>query len=190
MPLPPASSRDIQHRRAIQLDGYLRADGLYEVDAHLTDVKTYGFPSRGRGWVAAGDPVHDMWLRLAADDDLVIREVTAVTDRGPYPVCPDITPNFQRLVGVRVGAGWRRAIAERVGGVAGCTHLVELLQPLGTVFFQTLYGVRERVRRESGAPKIAPTTRPPIIDTCHAYRGDGPIVAEYWPEWSTAGRAD
>jgi len=185
MPLPPAGDREPLHRRTIVLDGYRRADGLFEVDAHLTDVKMYDFPNRDRGVMTAGTPVHDMWLRLAIDADMTIHEVTAVTDSAPYEICPSITPNFQRLVGVTIGAGWRRAIKERLGGIQGCTHLVELLAPVGTVAVQTLVGQRMRERRERGGPTPPSTGRPAILNTCHAYDSSGPIVAEYWPEYAT-----
>jgi hypothetical protein len=39
-----STQRQHVHRRSITLDGYVRTDGLIEVEAELTDVKTYGFP--------------------------------------------------------------------------------------------------------------------------------------------------
>jgi hypothetical protein len=108
-----------------------------------------------------------------------------VTDAAPYTICPDITPNFQRLVGVSIGPGWRRAIKERLGGVHGCTHLVELLGPLGTVAYQTMYGHMNKRRRELGIPRNSSGKRPEVLNTCHAYDASGPIVAKQWPEWAT-----
>jgi len=46
-----------------------------------------------------------------------IHDAEAATDEGPYPICGNIAPNFKALAGVTVGPGWRRAIAERVGGI-------------------------------------------------------------------------
>ncbi len=186
MPLSPAAARTSLHRRTIVLDGYLRDDGLFDIDAHLVDVKSYDFPNRVRGVVMAGTPVHDMWLRLTIDQKMLISAVEAVTDSAPYSICPDVTPNFQRLVGVSIVAGWRRAIKERLGGAQGCTHLVELLAPLGTVAYQTINGHKMKHQRESGSPRPPSTGRPSVLNTCHAYSTEGPIVAELWPEWSTA----
>jgi hypothetical protein len=183
MPLSHAAERTPLHRRSITLDGYLRADGLFDIDAQMTDVKRYDFPNRTRGVVAAGTPVHDMWMRLTIDEKMTIQAIEAVTDSAPYSVCPDITPNFQRLVGVTIGAGWRRVIKERLGGVQGCTHLVELLAPIATVAYQTIIGHKMKQQRESNLPKPASTGRPAVLNTCHAYSTQGPIVAELWPEW-------
>jgi hypothetical protein len=185
MPLQAAVSRTPLHRREIVLDGYLRDDGLLDIEARITDVKRYDFPKEDQGVVTAGSPIHDMWLRLTIDEKMLIHAVEAVTDAAPYTICPDITPNFQRLVGVSIGPGWRRAIKERLGGVHGCTHLVELLGPLGTVAYQTMYGHMNKKRREQGLPRTTSGKRPEILNTCHAYDESGPIVAKQWPEWAT-----
>ena len=71
-----------------------------------------------------------MWLRLTIDDAMLIHEVEAVTDYGPFGMCPAITGNFKRLEGLTIGPGFRRAVRARVGGVQGCTHLVELVDPI------------------------------------------------------------
>ncbi len=43
MPLPPPVERDHLHTRTMEFRGYQRADGLCDIDARLTDVKTYDF---------------------------------------------------------------------------------------------------------------------------------------------------
>ena len=70
-----------------------------------------------------------MWLRLTIDLDMIIHDVEAVTDQGPYPNCGDITPNFKRLIGVTIGARLAPRDPCALGGIHGCTHLVELLGP-------------------------------------------------------------
>jgi len=49
--------------------------------------------------VNAGEPVHEMWLRLSIDDDMEIHEAEAVTDHAPYAMCPNITSRFALLKG-------------------------------------------------------------------------------------------
>src|ERR1700724_127118 len=51
MPLSEPHERELLHLRDIALRGYRRADGLFDIEAHLTDTKTYGFPSEDRGFV-------------------------------------------------------------------------------------------------------------------------------------------
>jgi hypothetical protein len=180
MPLsPPPLAREPLHTRRIDCRGYRRADGLWDIEGHLSDVKSYGFTTDERGRIEAGEPIHDMGLRLTVDDGLVIRAVEAVTDRGPYRVCPAITVNFQRLVGLAIRPGFTRRVKELLGGAQGCTHLVELIGPVATTAFQTIAPMRVwQEGRESGK-------KPRLIDSCHAYASDGEQVRQQWPEFYT-----
>jgi hypothetical protein len=172
------------HTRQIRCQGFARADGLWDIEGHLVDTKPYDMPNADRpnGKIAAGEHLHEMWIRLTLDTELWVRAVEVVTDFGPYAVCPSIAPNFQRLVGERIKAGWTQRTRELLGGVQGCTHLVELLGPLATTAFQTIYPVR--VKRDS----TPSAHKPALIDTCHAYRSDGPLVKHKWPEHYTGPR--
>ena len=79
----------------------------------------------------------------------------------------------QKLVGAKVGQGWRKAVTEAVGRTKGCTHITELLMPAATVAFQTM-----------GNWKSAPSSdgqKPHFIDGCHAWSSDGPVVKKLFP---------
>lgn len=188
MPLSPPVERELVHDRTVVCRGWRRTDGLWDIEGHLVDTKTYGFPNEYRGFIAPGHPIHDMWLRLTIDGDMTVVAVDAVTDSGPFPICPDITPNFQRLVGLSIGGGWRRAVRERLGGVEGCTHLVELLGPMATTAYQTIFGERSRQRREAEArgetpPPETPGRKPALLNSCHAFAETSPVVSRIWPDW-------
>lgn len=193
MPLSEPVERELLHLRDIQLRGYRRADGLYDVDARLTDTKTYGFSNQDRGRIEPGTPLHGMLARMTLDENLLIVAFEAQTEYGPYAVCPAAAANFARLAGLRIGRGFLRAAQERVGGTRGCTHLRELLQPMATVAFQTLAVVRAKPPAAANAAETAPegaagTTapaRPALLDTCLAYASDGPVVRRQWPRFYT-----
>lgn len=190
MPLPAPAEREHIHTRSVECRGFRRSDGHWDVEAHLTDVKSYPFTNDYRGTITPGEALHDMWLRLTVDDSLTIIAADAVTDNGPYHLCGDITPNFQRLVGLSIRPGFTRKVRERLGGVHGCTHLVELLGPLATTAFQTIYPILQRERAERGdGGKTAAKRRPGLLNSCHAYASDGEIVRRHWPEFYTGDRA-
>jgi len=181
MPLSQAAPRRLIHTRAIECKGYERDDGLWDIEAHLVDTKTYLHTRRHGGQERQpGEPLHNMWLRLTIDLDMRIHDAEAKTDEGPYPVCGDIAVNFKSLAGVKIGPGWRREIAARLGGVKGCTHLVELLGPLGTTAFQATG--RARQAREAGKPLLR---KPFQLNSCHVYKDDSEAVRERWPEYYT-----
>lgn len=194
MPLSPPAERTYIHTRHVACHGYRRADGLWDVEGHLRDLKTYPFRSEHRGAIEPGDPVHEMWLRVTVDDTLTVRAVEAVTVKGPFHSCGEITPNFQRIIGLSMTAGWTRAVKERLGGVEGCTHMAELLGPIATTAFQTIYPIiaRERLERAKANGEPASQGRPPLLDSCHIFASDGVYSQKHWPDFYTgrsSGRA-
>ena len=181
MPLsPPVAGREHVHTRRIELHGYSREDGLFDIEARLTDTKDCGFETADRGWVSPGEPLHGMSMRMTVDEELMIVAFEAATDYSPHSICPEIAPNYAKLAGLRIGPGFLRAVAERVGGVHGCTHLRELMQQMGTGAYQTLFPVLAK-RAQPDAVK-----RPGLINTCYAYAEDSPVVAKRWPEFYKA----
>lgn len=183
MPLSPPAAREQLHRRAIELLGFRREDGLYDIEAHLVDTKTYPFENRDRGHVAPGTPLHGMLARMTLAEDMTIVAFEADTEFGPYAICPTAAPNFARLAGLRVGRGFIKAANERIGGVHGCTHLRELLGQMGTVAFQTLYSKRQA--RENAPNAQTTSERPAMLGTCLAYAPDSPVVQREWPRFYT-----
>jgi Protein of unknown function (DUF2889) len=203
MPLSPASERSLLHRRDIALRGFERQDGLFDIEAELSDRKTHGFANEDRGWIGPEDRLHGMAMRMTVDDGMTIVAFEAVTDDAPYAICPNAAANFTRLVGLRIGRGFLRAAAERVGGTQGCTHLRELLQQMATVAYQTVKAELARRQRELVAQVQAHAQAegaaqsldarvaagfggpPALLNTCYAYASDGPVVLRRWPEHYT-----
>jgi hypothetical protein len=179
-PLPIPAPRKLLHTRSVQCRGYARDDGLYDIEGTLVDVKSITFHNMDRGEVKPGEPIHEMWIRLTVDIDLNIVDVEARNVWGPYSICGDITPNFKRLKGLTIKHGWTQKTRELLGGTQGCTHMVELLGPIATTAFQTIYA--ERVARDKHEGK---KEKPALIGSCHAYAPDSPVVAIRHPEHYT-----
>ena len=175
MPLPPTVEREELHLRRIEMRGYRRSDGLYDIEARLTDTKRHAF-QRDDVVVVPGVPLHDMWLRLVVDEDLLVHDALGVTDASPHHICPEATAALARVKGLRIAAGWSRAIKERFAGAQGCTHLTELLGPLATTAFQTLSPIR--LSRDA---VLDPAGRPTKIDSCYAYGSQREVVLRRWP---------
>lgn len=180
MPLSDPAPRERLHRRDIRLTGYRRSDGLFDIEAELIDSKTYPIVLEGRA-PAPGEPLHHMQLRLTVDEDMTIVAAEAATDAGPYLICAGGAASFASLAGLRIGPGFVREAMARLGGTAGCTHIRELVQQMGTVTFQTLFGQRSR-------PPADAAVAARMVNSCHAYAADGPVVQRRWPHLYT-GRA-
>ncbi|MBA3582467.1 MAG: DUF2889 domain-containing protein [Gammaproteobacteria bacterium] len=181
MPLTPPVEREALHTRRVECHGYRRHDGLWDIEGHLVDTKTYPFPNRWRGDVVAGEPVHEMWLRVTIDDEMLIHDAQASTEFSPFEMCADITPAYQQLIGVRIGPGWTRIIKEKLGGIKGCTHLGELLRPIATAAYQTLAARKRYMTEAQRQAWEDPERRPMVLKTCHAYAEDSAVVKTFYP---------
>jgi Protein of unknown function (DUF2889) len=183
MPLTSAAPRNHIHTRNIRCRGFRRHDGLWDIEGVLEDTKTYSFDNQDRGGIASGEPIHAMQIRLTLDDNLTIKAAEAATDAGPFHICGTIVPVFAALVGERIGPGWRKTVLATMGGVRGCRHLTDLLLgPVTTTAMQTIAAARtERQSRNAGG-------RPALLDSCHAFASDGPIVQRQWPDLYTGDR--
>jgi hypothetical protein len=180
MPLPSSGSkRVLKHTRSITIEAFTREDGLWDFDAHITDIKTRD-GNLLSGLRAAGEPWHDLWLRVTINTQFLIVEAQAVSDWVPYPgYCQVVTPSYQALVGLSLMHDFRQQLKQRLGGTAGCTHLTELAQVLPTAAIQAFAGDVYKL-----ADALEPQAKRPFqIDRCHAMRADGMAVAQYYPRW-------
>lgn len=173
-PFAPTAARARMHQRSIRLEGFKREDGLWDIEGHLVDVKDYDFDT-WRGICAAGTPVHDMWLRITVDRTLTIVDAQAHMASRPYPgACERITPDYRKLVGMRIAPGFTNAVRNALGGRAGCAHLTEMVAGLATTAFQTLASERSLLPSD---------VKPPHLDRCHALDTAGEVVREHYPRW-------
>ncbi|MDP2007208.1 MAG: DUF2889 domain-containing protein [Rubrivivax sp.] len=179
MTLPPAApQRQLKHRRQIDVQVFVRGDGLWEVDALLTDVKTRTIP-RASDDRPPGTPLHEMLLRLVVNAQFDIVAAGSETRWAPYDShCEDHGHAYAQLAGLNLMQNFRIALRQRVGGVLGCTHITELAQVLPTAVVQAFAGeVLDTRGNDEGA------AQPFQIDRCHALRSDAPAVREHYPRW-------
>jgi hypothetical protein len=183
MPLSSSSPRRaLKHTRAIRIDAYARDDGLWDIDAHISDTKTRE-THLASGTRPPGAPVHDLWLRVTIDIGLDIVAVEAVSDAVPYPgYCDTIASAYQKLVGLNLARGFRHGVKQRLAGIQGCTHLTELAQVLPTAAIQAFAG--DVIDTRDGARAGDQIEKPFQLDRCHALRTDGAAVARYYPRWA------
>lgn len=179
--LPDSGHREELHFRRIDMRGFRRADGMFEIEGRVTDRKPHEFRSpNGTKVVPASAPIHDMGVRLVIDLDMTVRDVTAFTAAAPYTDCHDAGATLQVLKGLRIAGGWGSEVRRRLGGAQSCTHLMELLIPLATTAYQSLTMVRmER------PDTLDAEGKPVKIDSCYAYARDRGVVRRRWPAYYT-----
>ena len=91
--------------------GFRRAEGLRNVEGHLTKPFLNGF----MGEAELGEPLRGACLRRAGGGGLA--------DAGPCGLRPAMLPSFRRLE--CACPGWNRRARETLGGALGCAHPVD-----------------------------------------------------------------
>ena len=180
MHLPdPKSPRTRAHHRRIDVEGFVRDDGLFDLDARLTDLKDIDYPLSS-GMRKRGDPVHDLFIRVTIDPQFNIVDVAACSDWVPYPgACDTIGPAYRQLIGLNLVRGFRRTVGEMFADVRGCSHLTELLLSLPTAAIQTFATFRRDNDEE--------VEKPFQLDRCHALETTTETVMRYYPRWYRGG---
>lgn len=183
MPLSNPGPRTRLTKRTIECEGYERPDGLLEVEGRLRDVNEYPVENPWRGVLPAGQPVHEMNVRLTLDDTLVIRAVEISMDAAPYPFCQHVKPNLERLVGLKVMGGFKQQARKLIGHTEGCTHVLTLVEALATAAIRALAGKS----RHSDSDRFAAfgardPTSVPLVNTCYSYAASSPVVEKMFPE--------
>ena len=177
--LSPPAAREEVHNRRISCNGFVREDGQYDIEAEITDNKTYSFPTDFRGEVTPDQFVHHMRVRVTIDRSMTVTAAEAITISGPYAICPTANDVFQNLVGLTIGPGWRRRVVAAIGGRQGCTHISELMGTVGTIAYQTRYGEDARRARATVGSSGLETARArgdarasALANSCVAYAVD------------------
>lgn len=167
------------HHRQIDFKGYQRDDGLFEVEAHLTDCKSFDFtPPGGTTMFPAHTPIHDLYVRVIFDQDMLIRNVLTNFVAHPYFTCIGGGDKLKAIIGLRIGAGWNLEIRKRLPACESCTHMRELLTPLASAAYQTMTARRTyllHATKDDGTPRK--------INSCYAYRATGGLVEQLWPDF-------
>lgn len=172
--------RKLLHSRSIEMCGYQRSDGLYEVEGRLRDRKPYDFiplVHSGR-FVPANESIHEMYVKLVYDERLVVREIDSNTLAAPYANCHEGGTALQSVVGLAMSSGWSKEVKKRLGASRCCTHLMEMLIPMATTAYQSL-----SLASKTQPERVDSTGRPKKIDSCYAYSAQGALVQRQWPEY-------
>ena len=186
MSLPHATARKALHTRKVTFEGFLRDDGLFDIDAELIDSKSEPIHMHERGELPAGGAIHHMRVRVTVDDSLTIRAIQTAMDAAPFGNCQNAVDPVQKLVGARLGPGWRKAIEAAMGGVAGCTHLRELLFNVATAAYQTVPIELSKQREARGEPRDPNAPAPYFVGKCLSWDREGPIVQRVLPMYYQA----
>ena len=176
--LSKPAKRDLRHRRRLIGNGYKREDGLWDIEVILTDKKTYSFNNQDRGYIASGEALHDMAIRLTMTNKNEIVDIEASINESPYSICPAAVDNCHLLKGEFVKPGFNKKVLKVLGGGKGCRHISDMLAYAATVSFQTIHH-DDSLEESKLTLENLTYIKEKFVDSCYAYREDGEVYNRY-----------
>ncbi|MFM2084216.1 MAG: hypothetical protein RLY95_1034 [Pseudomonadota bacterium] len=183
LPAPAPAPRRHLHDRKITYRGYLRDDGLWDIEGELRDSKSFPMSLGYRGDMPADAAIHNMLIRITIDDDMVIHDIAAAMPYTPYLECRPAIDPIRAVIGLQMGRGWKKKIEGAIGGLQGCTHVRELLSGAATAAYQTVYPYRSN---NSKIKSSEVTEQPKHLNQCTAWDLQGDVVMRYFPQFAIA----
>jgi hypothetical protein len=173
-----AITREELHHRSVDLRFFRRSDGLFEIEGRLIDTKSHPFLRLlAEKDTPPGQHLHDITVRLVLDPELQIQAADAEMRATPFNICAGAASTLQPLVGLRIGTGWNKRVRELLGGVASCTHIVELLGPMATTVLQGI----APLRAVSSDDPEQDAQRRFRVDSCYAFAAEREVVVRLLP---------
>ena len=174
--LPAPATREAVHTRSIVCRSFRREDGLVDVDGRFIDTRPYAYDSPWRGRCQPGSALHNMQLRLTINRERQIVALVSAMPATPYEGCAEVNPNFQALVGLSMARGFRKALREKLDGVAGCTHVLALLDAMAAAAMQSFASIANAPRLPGQPEPVRVFSLAALVNSCYSYREDGPVM--------------
>ena len=120
--------------------------------------------------------IHHMAIRLLVNcSNLLIEDIDVELISVPRDMCRETINCLAQIKGLTISKGFTLKIKKIAGGSKGCTHLVELIQTMAPAIFQG-YATHQAQKPVSFDPDQANMILQFLVNTCHAWREDGPYV--------------
>jgi len=153
---------DYDEQRMI-VEGSLKDDRFQESHA-ITGEK---FPS---------GVIHHMAIRLLVNcSTLLIEDIDVDLISVPREACRETIGCLAPIKGLTITKGFTAKVKKLAGGKRGCTHLVELILAMAPAAIQG-YATYQSRKQAVFDPDRAKMILQFLVNTCHAWREDGPFV--------------
>ena len=130
------------------------------------------------------EPIHSLEIfGEISVPDLEILSIEAKAILQPYDLCRASIAPVSKLVGARIGPGFRARVLEAMGRTAGCTHFLTMLLDLTAAHTLSVFlRISQRTRyadRNSPDPdwtRVGLDIEPQLVNACIALGADSPII--------------
>ena len=123
--------------------------------------------------------MHHMAIRLLVNcSNLLIEDIDVELITVPHEACRETIDCLAPIKGLTITKGFTAKIKKMAGGNRGCTHLVELLTAMAPAAFQG-FGAHQSQKPAAVDPDQAKMIFKILVNTCRAWREDGPFVERF-----------
>lgn len=166
------------HSRSISIDSFEVGDNLILLEGTLRDDRLIPSYYYSIGEHREPGTFHHITIRMTISlPRLVIVSTEAEMPITPKEECIEIKKCIKRLIGLRIKHGFTIKVKEVMGGTLGCIHLTNLVLAMGSAAIQGFAAYCSRTR-EGSDTKILEFDVSPLINSCHLWGEDGPLVAK------------
>ncbi len=125
---------------------------------------------------------HHMQVQLLVNiTELKIVDIKAKMPTVPNSdICREMENSLDKLKGLVIAPGFTQKVKKLAGGIRGCTHLTTLLISMAPVVLQGYWIVKGRNKERKELTRV--NINDYLIDTCWAWRKDGPLARTYIQE--------
>lgn len=180
MPLPVTEDREHIHTRTIAINAYMRKDGQMDIEGRITDIKPFDHQMMD-SFRKAGDPIHDLSIRITLDGEFTVTDAVASMDQGAHGLCPRAAPNFRNIIGLQIGPGWNKKVKVAMSPSLGCTHIIEMLAQMASATMQAKWSRKRGEEFEMPTPEDR-EMQFGMLNSCYPYRESSPWIKENFPK--------
>jgi len=164
------------HERRMEFRSYGAENDQLIVEGWLKDdrfVQRYQID----GSLSPPGKVHRICVRLLLGGwPLSILDAEAEMPFVPHDECPDTRDTVKNLIGLSITHGYGDRVLERLGGVKGCAHMVQLIITMGNA---ALHGYWTQKLQHPPQLPDSLDEMPEldyVIESCMLWRKDGPLI--------------
>ncbi len=162
------------HSRSIDMKSYALDDDTILVEGWLREDRFHNIYDITGDEIEKG-PVHHMTLRLKLGGaPLTILDAEAEMVHVPLEFCRSTLETIQKIIGLKISAGFTKKVRDLMGGEQGCAHLTHLLTVMSQAAFQGNAAHKRKSRRPVPGSIDDVEGLESLIGSCRAWKQDGP----------------
>ena len=166
------------HNRNLDISSYIIGEDHILVTGEFKEKNLVTVYEKS-GKIIEPNIFHHMQIQLLVKcSELKIVSIKTKIPEAPHDdICKEMEKSLDEIKGLVIGPGFTSKVKNIAGGIKGCVHLTTLLLSMAPAVLQGywIFRGKEQKREDTSEFDVGEF----LIDTCWAWRKDGPVVKKY-----------